>query len=56
MSDRYKEQIDQIDITLPAPEREPERQFYFIKKCQGLITEWAERKGRPITCRAVSFG
>ena len=30
--DTIKEEIKNIDITLPPPQEEPERQYYFIKK------------------------
>ena len=32
--DTIKEEIKNIDITLPPPQEEPERQYYFIKKMQ----------------------
>lgn len=56
MSDRYNEQIAQIDITLPAPEREPERQFYFIKACREMIQKKARELGRPLSCKVATFG
>ena len=38
--DTIKEEIKDIDITLPPPQEEPERQYYFIKKLQ----HWIDRK------------
>ena len=38
--DTIKEEIKDIDITLPPPQEEPERQYYFIKKLQ----QWMDLK------------
>lgn len=37
--DTIKEEIKNIDITLPPPQEEPERQYYFIKKMQNWMEE-----------------
>ena len=29
--------LEGIDLNLPAPAREPERQYYFIKKARELV-------------------
>ncbi len=48
--------IDHIDITGEAPQKEPERQYYFMKKCK----EWAEREtehlGRKLTLSMQTMG
>ena len=49
-------QINQIDITLPAPEREPERQFYYIRKCREIVLAKEKELGRKLTADTVSFG
>ena len=53
---RIKAQMDPIDTTLPAPEREPERQFYFMKKCREMIQKKARELGRPLSCKVATFG
>ncbi len=44
--DTIKEEIKNIDITLPPPQEEPERQYYFIKKMQHWMEEKKSRKGQ----------
>ena len=48
--------IDNIDSTGEAPEQEPERQYYFMKKCK----EWAEKEreslGRNLTLSLQTMG
>ena len=56
IDERMKAQMDPIDITLPPPEREPERQFYFMKKCQEIIRDKEKELGRPLTADVVTFG
>ena len=53
---RIKAQMDPIDTTLPAPEREPERQFYFMKKCREIIHAKEKELGRPLSADVVTFG
>ena len=39
--------LDRIDPNLPVPLREPERQYYFIKKARNLVKEMERsRDGR----------
>ena len=47
--DTIKEEIKNIDITLPPPQEEPERQYYFIKKMQHWMEEKKAEKGRELT-------
>ena len=48
--------LNEIDITGPAPETEPARQYFYMKKCR----EWAEAEkekiGRPLTYLAETLG
>ncbi len=48
--------LENIDISNPAPESEPERQYYFIKKIRQLISERSERLGRKLTACVQTFG
>lgn len=54
--DTIKEEIKDIDITLPPPKEEPERQYYFIKKLQHWMELKKEEKGRELTCCVNTFG
>ena len=47
---------DTIDISMPAPQEEPERQFYYLKKAQVLIAAQTKRLGRAPTAKVVTFG
>ena len=51
-NDVIETDIEGIDTSLPAPEREPHRQYYFIKKLRGYINALPER---PTAC-VVTFG
>lgn len=53
--DTIKEEIKDIDITLPPPKEEPERQYYFIKKLQHWMELKKEEKGRELTCCVNTF-
>ncbi len=54
--DTIKEELKNIDITLPPPQDEPERQYYFIKKMQHWMEEKKAEKGRELTCCVNTFG
>lgn len=45
-----------IDTTAPAPEKEPERQRYFIAKCREIIKEKEMELGRKLTFYDQTFG
>ena len=45
-----------IDTTAPAPEKEPERQRYFIAKCREIIKERELEIGRKLTFYDQTFG
>lgn len=48
--------LETIDIDAVAPESEPDRQYYFIKKIRQLVSERSERLGRPLTACIQTFG
>lgn len=55
----YKEieqAVSDIDITLPPPEKEPERQYYFISKLREWMIQKKKEKGRSLTCCVNTFG
>lgn len=53
----YKDiDFDSIDISKPAAETEPERQYYFIAKARKYVKEESERRGRPLSASVITFG
>ena len=48
--------LEGIDLNLPAPAREPERQYYFIKKARELVGRLQKRQGRQLTACVTTFG
>ncbi len=48
--------LDNIDLTQPAPQEEPQRQFYFICKVRSYVRELTEKLGRRPTCCVTTFG
>ena len=55
-NDDIERMIEAQDLTLPPPEREPQRQYYFIKKCRELVKKESERLGRPLYAKTVCMG
>lgn len=49
-------EFDKIDLTLPAPAEEPERQRWFMKKAQELLAEKSLELGRPLRAMVKTFG
>ena len=48
--------LDNIDLTQPAPQEEPQRQFYFICKVRSYVRELTEKLGRRSPCCVTTFG
>lgn len=48
--------LENIDLNNEAPEQEPERQYYFMKKLQLWYQKESERLGRPLFFKTVTFG
>lgn len=48
--------ITQMDVTMPPPEQEPERQYYFIRKLQLWMEQKRQEKGRSLTACVTTFG
>lgn len=48
--------LEQISTNGPAPETEPERQYYFIKKCKEYVEQKNKELGRSLTCCVQTFG
>lgn len=45
-----------VDLTKPAPEAEPYRQYYFIEKAKAYIAQESQKAGRPLTFCVTTFG
>ncbi len=50
------QRIDDTDITGEAPVTEPERQYYFMKKCQIWAKGESNRLGRRLTLSMQTMG
>lgn len=48
--------LEHIDLTVSAPETEPQRQFYYMAKAKKQIEAQAEQLGRPLTFCVTTFG
>ncbi len=54
--DDIKDLIDAQDLTQQPPEQEPERQYYYIKKCREIVKKKSEELGRPLYACSVCMG
>ncbi len=52
----YEKEMERLDLTGQPPLLEPQRQYYFIKKCRRLVSELSGQLGRPLTASTVTFG
>ena len=48
--------IDSMDLTQEPPAKEPERQYWFMKKARQLVQEKEKELGRPLRACTVTFG
>lgn len=48
--------LDTVDTSKPAPEFEPNRQFYFMAKARSWVKKKSEELGRPMTFFTQTFG
>ncbi len=51
-----EEILEQMDLSQPAPETEPMRQYWFMKKARELVKEQSEKLGRPLTACTTTVG
>lgn len=56
MNNNIEKLIQNINLDMQIPENEPERQYYFIKKCQEYTKKLSEKLGRPLTACVTTFG
>ena len=50
------ERLEALSIEGEAPQSEPERQYYFMKKCRQWAEEEKERIGHPLTMSIQTLG
>ncbi len=55
MQDLY-EIIESVDISGDAPQREPIRQYYYMKKCRDIISKRSQELGRKLTLSLQTMG
>ena len=48
--------VESMDMTMAPPEKEPERQYYFIRKLQLWMEDKKREFGRPLTACVTTFG
>lgn len=48
--------LDQIDINIEPPIKEPDRQYYFIAKCRRLVQQFEKNNGRSPSFFTQTFG
>lgn len=48
--------LETIDTTGQPPAKEPERQYYFMKKSRELVKKESEKLGRPLVAKSVCMG
>ena len=51
-----EQKVEEIDLHMPVPEHEEERQLYYLKKCRELLREQAGAMGRKMTFCVTTFG
>lgn len=56
MSLFYEDEIEKQDLTQDPPEYEPQRQYWFIKKCREIVRKKSEELGRPLSACTVTMG
>ena len=52
----YDYNIERINLLEEAPTTEPERQLYYVAKCQQHIQAQKEQLGRDVSCYVETFG
>ncbi len=48
--------LTKYDLSMPAPEKEPERQYYFMAKAKVYVEKLKAELGRKPTCCVTTFG
>ena len=53
---KTEELLERIDLNLPAPKEEPERQYYYMKKARLYVSRLCQQLGREVTFYVKTFG
>lgn len=48
--------LDKINLYMEPPEKEPERQYYFMRKCREWVREYEKKNGSSPTACVTTFG
>ena len=48
--------LENVDLSVSAPDFEPQRQYYFMAKCRKYVGELSENLGRRLSCAVITFG
>jgi len=48
--------IENIDLNMQTPDIEPDRQYYYMKKCHEYVKQLSEKLGRPLKANVTTFG
>ena len=48
--------IERINLLEEAPTMEPERQLYYVARCQQHVHALKEQLGRDVSCYVETFG
>lgn len=54
--DTIEKIIEQMDLNQEAPGKEPDRQYWYMKKARQLVREKQKELGRPLTFCVNTFG
>ena len=52
----YEEEIEKQDLSQDPPENEPQRQYWYMKKCRQYVDALAEKLGRRPSACTVTMG
>ena len=52
----FEKEVQNIDKNTEIPVTEPERQYYFIRKCREIVKAKSQAIGRRLTASTVTFG
>ena len=52
----FEKILQAIDLSADEPIKEPQRQYYFIKKCQEYVSREVAKLGRPLLFYTSTFG
>lgn len=53
---KHKIDLDSIDLSLEAPVKEPERQYYYMALAREYVRDLTNSIGRVPTCAVITFG